>query len=51
MIDPVRYPRLSRIDNPAQLREFPEHELGEIAGEVRDYLIQSVARSGGHFGA
>lgn len=51
MIDPTRYPRLSRIDNPAQLREFPEDELGEIAREVRDYLIQSVASSGGHFGA
>ncbi len=51
MIDPIRYPRLSRIDNPAQLREFPERELREIADEVRDYLIQSVARSGGHFGA
>ena len=51
MIDSTRYPRLSRIDNPAQLREFPEQELGEIANEVRDYLIQSVASSGGHFGA
>ena len=51
MIDSTRYPRLSRIDNPAQLREFPEQALGEIANEVRDYLIQSVASSGGHFGA
>ena len=51
MIDSTRYPRLSRIDSPAQLREFPEHELGEVAREVRDYLIQSVASSGGHFGA
>jgi 1-deoxy-D-xylulose-5-phosphate synthase len=51
MIDSTRYPRLSRIDNPARLREFPEHELGQIAREVRDYLIQSVSTSGGHFGA
>ena len=51
MIDSVRYPRLSRIESPAQLREFPEGELAEIAREVRDYLIQSVASSGGHFGA
>ena len=51
MIDSTRYPRLSRIDNPAQLREFPEQELGEIAREVREYLVQSVASSGGHFGA
>jgi 1-deoxy-D-xylulose-5-phosphate synthase len=51
MIDSTRYPRLSRIESPTQLREFPEDELGAIAREVRDYLIQSVASSGGHFGA
>jgi 1-deoxy-D-xylulose-5-phosphate synthase len=51
MIDPTRYPRLARIDSPAQLRKFPEAELPEIAREVRDYLIESVATSGGHFGA
>jgi 1-deoxy-D-xylulose-5-phosphate synthase len=51
MIDSTRYPHLSRIDDPARLREFPESELGEIAREVRDYLVESVASSGGHFGA
>jgi 1-deoxy-D-xylulose-5-phosphate synthase len=51
MIDSTRYPRLSRIDSPVQLREFPETELVEIAREVRDYLVQSVSSSGGHFGA
>ena len=51
MIDPTRYPRLARIDTPSDLRRFPEAELGDIAREVRDYLIESVASSGGHFGA
>ena len=51
MIDPNRYPRLARIETPADLRRFPEAELGEIAREVREYLIESVASSGGHFGA
>ncbi|MBN8481441.1 MAG: 1-deoxy-D-xylulose-5-phosphate synthase [Xanthomonadales bacterium] len=51
MIDPNRYPRLARIDSPADLRRFPEAELGDIAREVREYLIESVATSGGHFGA
>ncbi len=51
MIDPIRYPRLARIETPADLRRFPETELGEVAGEVREYLIESVASSGGHFGA
>ena len=51
MIDPKRYPRLSRIDSPADLRGFEEAELPQIANELRDYLIESVGRSGGHFGA
>ena len=51
MIDPDRYPRLSRIDNPADLRQFDESELTAIADELRAYLIESVGKSGGHFGA
>ena len=51
MIDPVRYPRLSRIDSPADLRGFDEAELPAIADELRAYLIEQVARVGGHFGA
>ena len=50
-IDPARYPRLSRIDSPADLRQFDEAELPAIAEELRAYLIESVGRSGGHFGA
>ncbi|WP_372014650.1 1-deoxy-D-xylulose-5-phosphate synthase [Pseudoxanthomonas sp. 10H] len=50
-IDPARYPRLSRIDTPADLRRFDEAELPAIAEELRTYLIESVGRSGGHFGA
>ena len=51
MIDPDRHPRLARIDSPARLREFDEAELPAIADELRAYLIESVGRSGGHFGA
>ncbi len=51
MIDPQRYPRLSRIQVPADLRQFPEEELPAIADELRAYLIEQVARVGGHFGA
>jgi 1-deoxy-D-xylulose-5-phosphate synthase len=51
MIDSQRYPRLARIAVPADLRSFPEDELPAIAEELRAYLIESVGRSGGHFGA
>ncbi|HEY8011375.1 MAG TPA: 1-deoxy-D-xylulose-5-phosphate synthase [Rudaea sp.] len=51
MIDSTRYPRLSRIDAPSDLRKFDEADLGEVARELREYLIESVAGAGGHFGA
>ncbi len=51
MIDSVRYPRLSRIDSPADLRRLEPADLPQVADELRAYLIESVGRSGGHFGA
>src|SRR5690554_5131323 len=51
MIDSTRYPRLARVGNPAELRAFDEAELPAIADELRAYLIESVGKSGGHFGA
>ena len=51
MIDRTRYPRLAAIDAPADLRRLPESELAAVATELREYLIESVGRSGGHFGA
>ncbi|HYG07620.1 MAG TPA: 1-deoxy-D-xylulose-5-phosphate synthase [Stenotrophomonas sp.] len=51
MIDPSRYPRLSRIQTPEDLRRFDEAELPAIAEELRAYLIESVGKSGGHFAA
>ena len=50
-IDPTRYPRLSRIDTPGDLRRFEASELRAVSDELRAYLIESVGRSGGHFGA
>ena len=50
-MDSQRYPRLSRIAVPADLREFPETELPAIVDELRGYLIDAVSQSGGHFGA
>ncbi len=46
-----RYPRLSRIASPADLRQLPETELPEVARELREYLVETVSRMGGHFAA
>ena len=51
MIELARYPHLARIDTPADLRRVPDDELPAVADELRQYLIEAVASSGGHFGA
>jgi 1-deoxy-D-xylulose-5-phosphate synthase len=45
------YHLLSSIDSPADLRKLDEELLPQLADELRRYLIESVATSGGHFGA
>ncbi|MBP9713556.1 MAG: 1-deoxy-D-xylulose-5-phosphate synthase [Sterolibacterium sp.] len=41
-------PLLDTITSPADLRRLPAHELPQIAQELRAFLIESVARTGGH---
>jgi 1-deoxy-D-xylulose-5-phosphate synthase len=42
---------LELVDEPADLRRLPAAQLRPLAQELRDYLITSVSRSGGHFAA
>ncbi|MNQ19067.1 1-deoxy-D-xylulose-5-phosphate synthase [compost metagenome] len=44
-------PLLDRIDSPAALRTLSEGELETLADELRQYMLYTVARTGGHFGA
>ncbi len=46
-----RFPLLFSLDSPADLRALPESRLEQVAGELREFLIESVAQSTGHFGA
>src|SRR5215468_7972572 len=39
---------LEKIDDPSQLRRLREEQLPELAGELRSFLLGSVARTGGH---
>lgn len=45
------YPLLSQIDDPADIREFNEQQLIALADEVRQFLLSSVSKSGGHLAA
>ncbi len=44
----MSHPLLSRIQSPADLKRLSRVELKQLAVELRDDLLQSVARTGGH---
>jgi 1-deoxy-D-xylulose-5-phosphate synthase len=41
---------LDGVTSPADLRQVPPEELGQLAAEIRALLIDSVCRTGGHLG-
>jgi 1-deoxy-D-xylulose-5-phosphate synthase len=43
------YPLLDRINSPGELRDLKRQELLQLANELRDFIVQSVASTGGHF--
>ncbi|MBS1562315.1 MAG: 1-deoxy-D-xylulose-5-phosphate synthase [Bacteroidetes bacterium] len=45
------YRYLDLIDSPAALRALPETALRDVANEVRECLVDTITKVGGHFGA
>ncbi len=41
---------LDRISSPRDLRGLSRAELAALAAEIRDFLVEKVARTGGHLG-
>ena len=39
---------LNTVNSPADLRALPRQQLGPLADELREYLLKSVAQTGGH---
>ncbi|HQY86942.1 MAG TPA: 1-deoxy-D-xylulose-5-phosphate synthase N-terminal domain-containing protein, partial [Ilumatobacteraceae bacterium] len=42
---------LQHIRQPADLRELSFPELADLAGEIRDFIVQAVAENAGHLGS
>jgi 1-deoxy-D-xylulose-5-phosphate synthase len=42
---------LAGIEGPADLHEFDEEQLQQLAQEMRTYIIDTIGEIGGHFGA
>ncbi len=45
------YRFLNDINSPADLRKLHETDLRQVSDEVREYLIDTITKVGGHFGA
>ena len=46
--DPAMYELLKTINSPAELRALDLRALGQLAEEMRAYIIESVSQTGGH---
>ncbi len=42
-------PLLDKIHSPKDLRELPREQLPQLATELREFLLDSVGKTGGHF--
>src|SRR5260370_41299962 len=42
------YEVLKTIDDPSQLRRLERKQVQQLADELRGYVLESVARTGGH---
>lgn len=50
-MSPNQYRFLSQIESPADLRKLSVADLKVVCTEVRDFLIDTISKVGGHFGA
>ncbi|MGW8193302.1 MAG: 1-deoxy-D-xylulose-5-phosphate synthase [Desulforhopalus sp.] len=44
----LKKPLLDRVQSPADIRDFNIQELKELAQDIRNTIVQTVARTGGH---
>ena len=49
MTSAARYPLLDTIDLPSDLRRLERRQLPQLARELREFLVESVSQTGGHF--
>ncbi len=47
----MHYPFLDKLNYPSDLRKLDRKDLRAVCAEVREFLIDCVSKTGGHFGA
>ena len=46
-----KYSVLDRVNTPADIKTLTDSEIKQLANDVRQHVIKSVAKTGGHLGA
>ncbi len=46
-----RFDLLKKIDSPKDLKKIPLEKLPEVCDELRQYILNTISRTGGHLGA
>lgn len=41
---------LENVRSPSDVKKLTQSQAGELAGEIREFLVQSVSKTGGHLG-
>ena len=44
----MAYELLEKINDPEELKKLPEDKLEDLCAEIREFLIESVSKTGGH---
>jgi 1-deoxy-D-xylulose-5-phosphate synthase len=50
MSDAVKYPVLSKVNYPADIKQMDVTELKGLCKDIREYLVDTISEIGGHFG-
>jgi 1-deoxy-D-xylulose-5-phosphate synthase len=50
MIDQQKYPILSKVDYPSDIRQLSLPQLKQLCTDIREYMVDTISEIGGHFG-
>lgn len=50
MIDEQKYPILSKVDYPSDIRQLSLPQLKQLCTDIREYMVDTISEIGGHFG-
>ena len=48
---PFELPILDKVSSPDDLRNMSDHDLGKVAKDLRNEVIEVVSQTGGHLGS